>query len=297
MLSAFTAPGRFWRGNIHGHSDASDGALAADEVCRRYKSAGYDFVAVTDHFFDKYGYPITDTQAARCAEFTTIIGAELHAPANGRGEIWHVLAVGLPIDFAPPSEGETGIAIARRAHKAGAFIAIPHPHWSQLTLADARELSFAHAIEVYNHTSQVNCDRGDGLVLYDDAATAGLRFAAIATDDSHFRADDGFGGWVMVKAEENTPEALLAALKAGHCYASQGPEIHDLRREGDELVVTTSPISAAMLVGPQAGSSRVHGEGLTETRLPLDLFLGRWCRLAIRDARGRRAWTSVLDLD
>ncbi|MEM0945003.1 MAG: phosphotransferase, partial [Pseudomonadota bacterium] len=42
--SAFTKPGRFWRGNLHTHSDRSDGVHPASEVCRRYAEAGYDFL-------------------------------------------------------------------------------------------------------------------------------------------------------------------------------------------------------------------------------------------------------------
>lgn len=297
MLSAFSAPGRFWRGNLHSHSDASDGALPAASVCERYKAAGYDFLAVTDHHMEKYGFPIADTRAARNADFSTLIGAELHAPANSRGETWHILAVGLPLNFLPPGEDEMGIDLARRAVEAGAFVAIPHPHWSNLSLSDARALNFVHGMEVYNHTSDVNCDRGDGLVLFDAAALDGMRFTAIATDDSHFRVADSFGGWVMVKSEENSPDALLAALKAGHCYASQGPEIHDIRREGDELVIATSPVATAVLIGPMAGSVRTHGKDMTEARLPLETFRGSWCRAAVIDGQGRRAWTSVLDLD
>ena len=44
-LSAFTAPGRFWRGNLHTHSTRSDGVVSPEEVCRRYRAEGYDFLA------------------------------------------------------------------------------------------------------------------------------------------------------------------------------------------------------------------------------------------------------------
>ena len=50
------------------------------------------------------------------------------------------------------------------------------------------------------------------------------------------------------------------------------------------------------LRGPQAGSTRTHGEAMVKCRLPLDLFLGDWCRVAVTDAQGKRAWTSVLNL-
>ena len=57
----FDRPGRFWRGNLHGHSTLSDGTLTPDEVCRRYREAGYDFISLTEHFLSHYDFPIVDT--------------------------------------------------------------------------------------------------------------------------------------------------------------------------------------------------------------------------------------------
>jgi len=153
----FAAPGRFWRGNLHTHSNRSDGALEPEEVCRRYKAEGYDFIAVTDHFVGAYGFPIVDTSPFRDNQFTTILGAELHSGRMQNGELWHILAVGLPADFAPPNaphflpvdDQETGAQVAARAREAGAFVAIAHPEWSGLTTEDARGIEAAHAVEVY----------------------------------------------------------------------------------------------------------------------------------------------------
>ncbi|MEI6161178.1 MAG: PHP domain-containing protein, partial [Roseococcus sp.] len=112
---AFTTPGRFWKGNIHTHSNRSDGARSPEEVCATYREAGYDFLALTDHFQAKYGFPIVDTRPFRTGAFTTILGAELHAPATALGELWHILAVGLPSDFAPTPPEESGPELAARA--------------------------------------------------------------------------------------------------------------------------------------------------------------------------------------
>lgn len=294
MLAAFDAQGRFFKGNIHGHSNKSDGALSPEDVCRRYKDAGYDFIALTDHFLPAFDYPITDTRAFRTDGFTTILGAEVHAPATELGEMWHILAVGLPADFAPTAEDETGPDLARRCAQAGAFVAIAHPQWYQLSLADGMSIDAAHAIEMYNHTSLVNADRGDGSELCDALLNEGKRLGCIAVDDSHWKVDDAFGGWVMVKAEENTDTALLAALKAGHYYASQGPEIVHIARDGDEIVVDCAPAASVMLVGKASKCVHVHGKGLTHARLPLDKFAGEWCRLVVVDRDGKRAWSNPL---
>ena len=151
----FDQPGRFYRGNLHTHSTRSDGALDPAEVARQYRVQGYDFLSLTDHFLQQYDWPIVDTTPYRTDDFTTIIGAELHVPEIVSGSPWHILAVGLPEDFAPPTEGETGPALAARAAKAGAFIGIAHPHWYNLTADEALAVQSAHAVEVYNETWRI----------------------------------------------------------------------------------------------------------------------------------------------
>lgn len=294
MLSAFQAKGRFFRGNLHGHSTRSDGTIDPDEVCRRYKAAGYDFVAVTDHFLECFDFPMTDTTRFRDGAFTTILGAEMHAPKTRKGEVWHILAVNLPVDFAATGANETGPELARRCAEAGAFVAVAHPAWYQLELADAESIDVAHAIEVYNHSSQMTADRGDGTALLEEILCTGRGLGCIATDDSHWHVDDAFGGWVMVKSEANEPEALTAALKTGQYYASQGPEIHDIRREGSSLRISCTAARAVMLLGKGSRIAQVLGNALTETVLPLDKFEAGWCRAVVVDAAGRRAWSNPL---
>src|SRR5262245_16191962 len=103
-ISPFSLPGRFWRGNLHTHSTLSDGVLAPDKVVDAYKDAGYDFMMLSEHFLGSYDWPVADTRAMRSNRFTTILGAEVHAPATAVGELWHIVAAGLPLDFeaCPP---------------------------------------------------------------------------------------------------------------------------------------------------------------------------------------------------
>jgi hypothetical protein len=300
---AFTAPGRFWRGNLHTHSTRSDGVLEPAEVCRRYRAEGYDFLALTDHFIGSYDYPIVDTVPFRTEAFTTILGAELHSGAMANGELWHILAVGLPADFAAPDSPdfhpragqETGPDLAARAIAAGAFVAIAHPQWSGLTLADARTIASAHAVEVYNHGCAIGCDRPDGFAIADLLLTEGRRLSMVATDDAHFHEPDHFGGWVMVKASENTPEALLAALKSGAFYSSQGPELLDVRLAGDHVVIESSAVVSAVAMGQGTGAKAVHGHSMTRSAVPLDrLNNSPWVRVAVIDAAGRRAWSNPI---
>jgi len=291
----FGRPGRFYRGNIHTHSTRSDGALSPSEVVAAYRDHGYDFLALTDHFLERYGYPIVDTRPFRTARFTTLIGAELHAPATELGDPWHIVAVGLPLDFAPPAPGETGPDLARRAAASGAFVGIAHPAWYGLTLADALSLDSAHAVEIYNATCATDNDRGESWYLADALLARGRRLLAYAADDAHFKERaDVREAWIQVRAEALEPELLLASLKEGYFYSSQGPEIHDVVIDGDHIRIACSPARAIFVSGRGSRAQRAVGHDLTECALSTVPFAGSYCRVTIVDANGKRAWTNPI---
>ncbi|MGW6201679.1 CehA/McbA family metallohydrolase [Kribbella sp. NPDC055110] len=293
----FDLPGRFWRGNLHTHSNLSDGALSPAETAQVYRDAGYDFVAITDHFRAEYGFPITDTRELRSDGFTTLIGAELHAPRTEAGQAWHIVAIGLPLDFAQPGETETGPELARRARAAGAFVGMAHPSASLLTAVDAESLDAAHSVEVYNALSDRE-NRGDSWHLADVLLNRGHQLTTYAADDAHLHPQDPppCQAWVHVRAETLEPDALIAALKAGHFYSSTGPELYDVHLEGDEIVVRCSPATKILLTGGHPGAEVAQGTNLTECTFPLDLFRNTHCRITTEDATGARAWTNPIHL-
>jgi hypothetical protein len=283
---------------LHTHSTRSDGKIPPDEVIKRYRDEGYDFVALTDHFMERYNYPIVDTRDLRTDDFTTLIGAELHAPALGSGDLWHIVAVGLPLDFAPNRNGETGPELAARAADAGAFVGIAHPGWYSLTLEDALTLEKADAVEVFNATAYGHNGRDNGWYISDQFGAMNRRHSIYAADDAHFKdRPDWFGGWVQVRAESLDPDALLAALKAGHFYSSQSPEIQDISIDGDEIHVATSPVDAIIASGRGSVAKYLHGQNLTEATFPHEPFKNGFFRITVIDANRRRAWSNPVWLD
>jgi hypothetical protein len=308
----FNQPGQFWRGNLHTHSTLSDGALTPEQVCTKYREAGYDFISLTDHFMEKYNYPVVDTSSFRREGFTTIFGAELHTGYTQVKSIWHILANGLPLDFAPPAAGESGPQIAQRALAAGAFVSIAHPSWYALTEADALSLGAVHAVEVSNGTCS-GIERADSWPFLDVLLNRGYRYFACATDDCHYKdADvaDFAHGWVHVKAESLTPEALLKALKAGHFYASTGPQLHDIQVvPGEKITVACSPATKILVLGHQSLARRTkragNGSGLiaqqtndqgliTRAEFSLEGFDSPFCRVTVIDQDGKNAWSNPI---
>jgi hypothetical protein len=316
--TVFQQSGTFFKGNLHTHSTRSDGKWEPDAVVDAYRNAGYDFMSLTDHFlparyFGKdsdHFITVTDTSALNSPDFLTIHGAELHAPALLTGDIWHIVAVGLPLDFPILGEGETGLEITRRAHEAGAFIGIAHPAWYGLTIEETLPfVPFSHAIEIYN-TGSADVDRAESWHFADQMYARGVRLGAYAADDAHFNdprgdlADFG-GGWVHVKAESLDEAAILAALKAGHYYASTGPEIEDITFDGEVLRVRTSPIDQYIVSGAGARFARLYNPGQTSAEFPVrrpDGSLYPWAQqnylrlTAVIDAGGR-AWSNPIWLD
>jgi len=294
----FNKPGRFYRGNLHCHSTYSDGTLSPEEVIAAYRGEGYDFVALTDHFWRHGARGVNDTRPLRTPEFTTLLGAELHAPRMESGVEWHLLGIGLPPDFAAPGESETMPEIARRAAHAGAFVGLAHPKGLNMTLADALSIDVAHGVEVWSDMSAQTNDAGESWYMADMLATYGHRRTAFASDDAHFWPGiRAFGGWVQVRAEALDPDALLAALKAGHYYASHGPEIYDIAIDGDALHVRCSPARLVAVTGRGNRYAHRAGERITEATLPLAGVTEAYCRVTVVDAEGKRAWSNPIWFD
>jgi len=301
--SFFSAEGKFRRGNLHTHTTQSDGALAPKEVCRRYQAEGYDFVALTDHFVGLFNYPITETKSLCSDQFTAISGAELHTGTTANGNLWHIVAVGLPSDFTPPNAphfrsikgSETAASLAQRARDAGAFVAIAHPHWSGLTEADTSSITAAHAVEIYNHGCAIDNDRGEGFITLEHLLNKGRNLKLIATDDAHFNSHDHFGGWVMVKTIENTPQVLVEALKAGDFYSSTGPEISDIRISENSVEVDCTSAKTIIVQGQGTSTATLHGEAMTTGSLSLErLGNTAWIRITVIDRAGKRAWSNPI---
>ena len=97
----------------------------------------------------------------------------------------------------------------------------------------------------------------------------------------------------MVKAAENEPEALLAALKAGHFYASQGPRIEAILWGDDSVEVHCSPAASIMVLGRGSAAAQSVMPLQTRVVLPVEKFrAGGFARIVVADATGKRAWSN-----
>lgn len=309
-MNPFTKPGSFFRGNLHSHSSRSDGGRTPEQVIGDFRDRGYDFMSLTDHFLpnamfrkDEEGFiTITDTRHLDSDDFVTILGAELHGPAMENGELWHMVAVGLPIDFAPLGENETGPEVFRRAKDAGAWLSLAHPHWNTVSENDALAvIDLIDSVEVYNHASEVSVRRGWGMHHADVLLNKGYMVQQNAADDNHFNKPamlafvDGFGGWVQVKSESLDAGSLVAALKRGDYYSSTGPEIIDVQLSDSTVKVRCSPALQVVVHSHGSWDRIAFGFNLCEAELELpEPGKGDWIRVTVVDQHGKLAWTNPI---
>ncbi len=296
--SPFGAPGRWLRGNLHGHTTASDGRLSPEEYVAAYRARGYDFVAATDH------WRLTDLRPFRGQGFAVVPGAEVdgRAPAPFGH---HVVALG--IGALPPRSPDAGLQATVDAVRAlGGIAVVAHPYETGLTSAHLLEADGYIGLEVWNTLSVVGWGKGLAAVQWDELLQAGRRPAGLATDDTHQRdgrLDDLGFGWVMVRADAAEPDAILAALAAGRFYASTGPEIHDFRVEpgpdgARHARVACSPcrfvhflcdrgLGRTVAAGPESDL-----QAASQTLHPAATYV----RVQCEDHRGRTAWGPAVAL-
>ena len=282
----FRSPGRWYRGNLHMHTTASDGRRSPEEAAAWYRGQGYDFVAVTDH------RACTPVDGLSGPGFLVLPGIEAHPGQNGVGEPYHVVAAGVTSARRYGLEDPPQAAIDE-LRAAGGLVWLGHPHWLGSTLAELMALEGYAGIEVYNSTC-LRFAKGYSTVHWDDLLARGRLVWGLAVDDTHWAGGDPGRGWVMVKAPELAPQAILGALAAGSFYASQGPEIYDVQVGPQEVYVRCSPVASITCVSV-SGSGRYALAESPERPLTEATISRRSARVYVRvectDAAGRTAWS------
>ena len=276
--------------NLHMHTNMSDGRRTPEEAVRLYKANGYDAVALTDHWVMGENTAMDGV--------TLLSGAEYNCGGSDcRNGVFHIVAI--CCDKEPRIDRGMGAQeMVDAIHAVGGLAVLAHPAWSLNTPAQILPLEGVDATEIYNSVSAVhNSRRPDSSILVDMLGAEGRYYPLIAADDAHYYdGSDECKSFIMVQAEENTPEELKKAIKAGRFYASQGPEVH-LFRNGNEFVAKTSPVSSIIFLSNYVWSQRAFdGDGITEARYTPRQG-EKFIRVMVEDAEGRMAWSQIIPIE
>lgn len=196
--------------------------------------------------------------------FLMMLGEEVSDGYNGRP--LHINATNLA-EYVEPQHGGSVVEVLQNNVNAildqgerlqrAVMPHINHPNFGWAIRADElAQIDGERFFEVYNGHPAVNI-AGDSLrdgteKMWDVVNTIRLRdgrplMFGIGTDDAHNyqetapnRANVG-RGWVMVRAMELSPDALLGALDEGDFYASSGVTLADFTVEDGRFAVAVEP--------------------------------------------------------
>lgn len=282
--------GRWYKGNTHVHSQASDGGQTFGELARMYAGAGYHFLFRTDH------WAASDTAADRQADpLLWLDGIELDGN-DTKGSLYHVVCLGAFRGL----RREMGLVRAMRsARRQGGVLILCHPHWTGNSLEDALRWKFDGA-EIYNHVCRWLNGKGEGSVHWNAMLERSPGTLGFAADDAHIsQAHPGWnGGWIMVNASRLTRPAILEAIRRGNFYSTCGPEFHAIEHRRRRVRVRTSPVQFMRLVGPRWRGQQIGSFGRRRLSEASFAVPSDWdyAYLEIEDAQGHRAWTNPLFL-
>jgi hypothetical protein len=302
-VTPFDEDGVWLRCALHSHSTNSDGELAPDKLVRHYEWAGFDVLAISDHWV-RTASPSTD-------KLLVIPSAELNALAPTREDEAHVLALGLDadpvvpeLDFAPLQDVVSWIT------ENGGVPYLAHSYWSGLRTDRWEACEGLVGIEVWNTGCELEVGRGDASLHWDEALERGRLFYGLVTDDSHHPGYDSGFAWTWVRAAEKSQAAVLDALRTGSFYGSTGPRVDTVELTDGDVTVSCSPAASVTLYTGRARGARVnagrlgypcHGEiverdeaGLiTAARLERP-FRQPYGRVEVAAPNGTKAWTNPL---
>lgn len=288
---------------LHLHTTLSDGNVSPEEAMDMYEKAGYDILAITDHW--RYAYP------GKYGAMQLISGCEYHIVgpnADGVLETFHVLGLDmthpldLPLDYpyiSTPVHQRVRYLV-EQIRAAGGVAILAHPAWSLNAPDQILACGTFDGTEIYNSVSEHgNSDRPYSGQIVDLLAVRGMRLPLLATDDAHYYDGDQMRGMTMLEADAVEELGFAGAIKAGRFYATQGPEVHLERISDTQVRVRCSPVSKiSILSNLPLAPSRVHrGKDLTEAVSDIspsghELFL----RAEVTDENGRCAWSNILSV-
>jgi hypothetical protein len=297
-VNPFSAPGKWYKGNVHAHTTISDGTKTPEELVKLYRESGYDFLSITDHsVVSKVGHLASD-------DFLLIPGEEICIGKSEASTLYHIVALDID-ETLPFKDFDYGLDPQRvidKINELGGVVISAHPYWSGLNHSDLMKINGYHGVEIYNTSCDYERNTGLSDSHIDGIIVAGKKPFIYATDDHHGAEMgnaplDACVAWINVKSEDLTRESVMKSIKAGLFYASNGPEFKDISIDDDGLIsIDCSPVRYISFMSTPSLGYKFH----TTKRNPLTMaeYQGRpgetYVRVEIEDFEGRKAWSNPI---
>jgi len=292
ICNPYRTSGRWYRGNVHTHSDCSEcGTEALESVVAYYRKVGYDFIAVTDHDV------VTKASTFDAPDFITLTGQEVHAvPDPARPWDRHIIALGLQKSIPVQPTLEDQLA---RIYENGGLAVLAHPRQFGMPLEALATMRKLSGIEIYNGKQDSATGEGANLEYWDWWLTHRGSVWGFAADDSHRFPTHLASAWICVRADELSAESILRSIARGAFYSSAGPSFLDIVSDDEDGLVQVRCSSAETIRFVGAFGEVLctqEAKGMTSGQLQLT-GSERYVRIEIVDRMQRTAWSNPLFLN
>lgn len=240
---------RCFKGEVHCHTYESDGIQDVCHTVGNYRSAGYDFLAITDHYITMPSEKAKKMFDDAPVDMTLLLGEECHVPT----EQIHAVHIGGSQsvnayfrDHPDAAEQEMlaieaqlslpahinrrdyawRVWIAHKAREFGGLSILAHPHWiwfdtyfmasaiTQQLLADG----------IYDALDITDEEADTTVALWAEMQAQGHRIPVVGCTDSHYTDANSphrpaRGGYTLVFAADRGERSILNAIRDGRSLA------------------------------------------------------------------------------
>lgn len=258
-------------GNMHMHTNLSDGEESPEVVAAAYRGAGYDFISITDHH--KYEPSLIPIEAYKPLDldFKMFPGEEVHPfdskfhvvnfageysvnaifradEAKFRAEVAEIEAkLDLPEGFSSYEYAATQWAFDRIREANGLSI-LCHPSWIYMGAYNIPSDMYRYylknvaydAFELINGGNKIHENTDQVAVWYNHSPAIGTVPPVVGNDDSHGVINAKYFdiGKTCVLAKSLEKEDLFAAIRAGLCCAAEQYTGQHIRFYGSDRMVS-----------------------------------------------------------
>ena len=241
---------RCYKGELHCHTYESDGIQDVQHTVGNYRAAGYDFLAITDHYISLGSEKAMAVYTDAPMDMTMLLGEECHVPT----EQIHAVHIGgsesvnayyrnnpeaaqaemqqIAAEFSHlPSrickeDYAWRVWIARKVQQFGGLSILAHPHWIWFDTYFMASAITQQLLQdgIYDALDITDQEADTTVALWAEMQAQGYRIPAVGCSDSH-RTDASDpnhpvrGGYTLAFAADRQKDSLINAIKNGQCVA------------------------------------------------------------------------------
>lgn len=240
---------RCFKGEVHCHTYESDGIQDVCHTVGNYRCAGYDFLAITDHYVTMGAEKAQRLFESAPVDMTLLLGEECHVPT----EQIHAIHIGGTASVNAYYRNQPDLAeeemlaieatlnipahinrrdyawrvwIARKARELGGISILAHPHWIWfetyfMASAITQQLLSDGVYDALDITDQ---EADTTVALWAEMQAQGHRIPVVGCTDSHYTDANNphrpaRGGYTLVFAPNRSEENILDAIRNGRSLA------------------------------------------------------------------------------